>query len=267
MWVKKVKSILLIGLIYLVFLLFSIFIFANIIYIDNIDGTGSVGLLFLALSIMLSFFIVLTHPECIKINFIKKSFIILLCYFCYFIFRIIFDIYDFQKLKAYTIATTGGVILFYGLGVLMGLLVFLVYNVPRNFKTANKWKSYFFAAYLLFNVYLLVKSFFTMSSRMRTDIFSIVGGVSYQRPGDFLIINSMILFLLYINNYIYSLKLNSSFKSVFLLLCFCVFMFYILKCCSLNCWVQTMLLSVVWEYYSLRLLFMFFSLFLGRQKF
>ena len=228
MRVKELKSIMLIAAIYLVFLLFSVFIFANIIYIDNVNGTGSVGLLFLVLSIILSFFIILTHPECIKINFIKKSFIILLCYFCYFIFRIIFDIYDFQKLKAYTIATTGGIILFYGLGVLMGLLMFLVYNVPLNFKTANKWKNYFFAVYLLCNIYLLTRAFLTMSSRIRTDIFSIVGGVSYQRPGNFLIINSMILFLLYINNYIYSLRLNSSFKSVFLLLCFCVFVFYIL---------------------------------------
>lgn len=110
----------------------------------------------------------------------------------------------------------------------MGLLVFLIYNVPLNFKTANKWKSYFFIAYLLLNGYLLIKSFFTMSSRIRTDIFSIAGGLSYQRPGNFLIINLMLLSLIYINNYIYLAKRNSVFKKLFLLLCFCIFMFYIL---------------------------------------
>lgn len=40
MRVKELKSIILITAIYLVFLLLSIFIFANIIYIDNVDGTG-----------------------------------------------------------------------------------------------------------------------------------------------------------------------------------------------------------------------------------
>lgn len=228
MRVKELKSIMLIAAIYLVFLLFSVFIFANIIYIDNVDGTGAVGLLFLALLVIFSFFIVLIHPEYIKINFIKKSFIILLCYFCYFIFRIVFDIYDFKKLKAYTVGTTGGIILFYGLGVLMGLLVFLIYNVPLGFKVVNKWKSCFFAVYLVCNIYLLIRSFLTMAPRIRMDIFSVAGGINYQRPGDFLIINSMMVFLLYIHNYIYLFKRSSVLKFFLLLLCFCIFMLYIL---------------------------------------
>ncbi|MEL3901253.1 MAG: hypothetical protein P1P60_00240 [Treponema phagedenis] len=224
----EIKYLFFIPLIYLSFFLFHKFIFVNIMTLDimNKGGKGAVGLFLLALSILLAVFVICSFFRFARITIYKKSFLYLIVFFFYFILRILIDTQNSQTLKGYTIATTGGIILFYGLGVLFGLLIFLLHNTRLNYKAVLKWRAVFFLFYLTINLFSIMETFLGVSSIVRQDIFGLEDGANYQRIANFLIINTILLSILYFSNFIYLVNMKFLFKKSYLLLCFFAYFVY-----------------------------------------
>jgi len=224
----EIKYLFFIPLIYLSFLLFHKFVFINITTLDIGDkgGQGAAGLPLLALSILIAVFIICYFFCFIRIYIYKKSFLYLVIFFCYFVLRILIDTQNSQTLKGYTIATTGGIILYYGLGVLFGRLIFLLHNIQFNFRISIKYRSVLFFVYLIINLFSVLKVFSSISGIVRSDIFSLEGGTSYQRIGNFLIMNTVLLSILYFNNFVYLMRIKFLFKKIYLLLCFFAYIVY-----------------------------------------
>lgn len=179
----------------------SIFLFLPLFFLNRYlhlnvefigEGNNSPWLLLVAISLffvqaLLSFFI----SKCIGI---KSSTMFLMLFFWYLIYRVSIDTGDFLRLKALTVATSGGVILFYLLGFACSL--------TRNKLTATIQQStigyycFSFQTTLLMalsNLQLL-HIFIAFTPQLRSDRFLIAGlEASYQRPGNFLIINSLML--------------------------------------------------------------------------
>ena len=121
-----------------------------------------------------------------KIYF-KRSFFFLLLFFLYFAIRVYFEV-GLEQLKAWTVATTGGIIFFYFLGYVSRLSIENIFNF--FFKTRFKKIFYFFFIILLFLfIFLLTDILFSYSQNLRSDYFLISRrDGNYQRPGDFITI-------------------------------------------------------------------------------
>ena len=161
-------------------------------------GEGSLGLpiLFLFLSLVSLLFV--WRASTVRSIVIRRSVWVLLLFLVYLVFRIGIDIGTMDSLKAFTVATSGGVILFYSLGTFVAIII------GRHRENANLTKHYFkgyaifLIAYLIASYGFLLSIFFELGSKMRTDIFLIsdING-AYQRPGNFLTICYLMLITLY----------------------------------------------------------------------
>lgn len=224
----EIKYLFFVPLIYLSFLLFHKFLFVNIMTLDigNKGGQGAAGLPLLLLSIIIAILIICYFFRCIRMDVYKKSFLYLFVYFCYFALRILIDTQNTQTLKTYTIATTGGIILYYGLGVLFGLLIFLLHNIQFDFRISIKYRAVLFFVYLMINLFSIMGCFSSVSSIVRVDILGLEGGANYQRIGNFLIMNTVLLSLLYFNNFIYLMHIRFLFKKLYLIFIFFAYFVY-----------------------------------------
>lgn len=166
----------------------------------NISGIGEQGinLPVLALFVVLAGVLFLWRATMAKSIVIRRSTWLLLLFLAYFIFRIGIDIGEMDRLKAYTLATSGGVILFYILGTLVAVIIG---QHPKNAVQAKNYFKYFtlfFIGYLVISYGLLLSVFFELGARLRTDILLLEdAGGAYQRPGNFLVIGYLMLITLY----------------------------------------------------------------------
>jgi hypothetical protein len=142
----------------------------------------------------------------------------------YIIFKTIIDTGDLDKLKAMTIATTGGIILFYGIGSMFGFVLNGIINGAKHSKSIFVSLSIFYGIYLVMHNYYLLDTFINLMSRLTGRYFlisDIRGG--YQRPANFLIISSLILSFLYINILLISDNYRLCFEKVIIALYFFIY--------------------------------------------
>lgn len=173
-----------------------VYLFSNIKHI----GEGSSSLVFLLITFIISIILISFNYKDYKINFQTSSKILVL-FFIYFILSIV--IYDLNSLKSHTVGTTGGIILFYLLGIFISInsKIFII-NSKKNILYASLFFSLVIAS-------LLFDTTFELLKLLRTDIFLISKfDELYQRPGNFLII----IFLTY--SYFISLLINSLFNEL-----------------------------------------------------
>lgn len=163
--------------------------------IENVGNMGT-GLVFLAgfvaLSLIPLFLALLKNRLTIAFHFF-----VFLLFIAWLSFRVVVDLGSLEELKQITVATTGGVLLFF----LIGTFARQTMNVPKENFSFDKF-------FILTCLIAIVLIFLSYKSRLleHTDIFYIsdVEG-SYQRPGNFMIM------LFFMTSYSF-LVLASNFK-------------------------------------------------------
>lgn len=123
---------------------------------------------------------------------IKLYFFVFLIFVVWLSFRVLIDLQDVERLKQVTVATTGGVLLFFLLGALVRRALNTVALSGRL--DLAKGGLVFFT---IFSVFV----FFSFQARLsRSDIFfieNVDGG--YQRPGNFMIMLFLMASFLYLS--------------------------------------------------------------------
>lgn len=150
----------------------------------------------------------------LKKNFcIKKSFFILVLFFSYYIVNILINKTD--DLKSFTIATTGGIILFYLMGAIISVnFQFIKHQVTSSRSFLKSFNIFYMALSIVF-FSLFFDTFFEMLGKMRKDLFLIEGlDGFYQRSGNFLIISFFIysiftFFFIFSNKYYKNMTITS----------------------------------------------------------
>jgi hypothetical protein len=159
-------------------------------------GEGSAALNVLAIfgaTSILSFLFLLISKKA-KLVKLSNSNLALVVFFNYLIFRIIFDYGDSEKIFEYTIGTTGGIVFFYILGIVSSELIrqFFIQST-RSARTLRFFRN-LVIFFLLFNIILFALVCYHLMPRMEVDKFLIQDpDGAYQRPGNFIIINSLML--------------------------------------------------------------------------
>lgn len=138
--------------------------------------------------------------------YIRFHLILFLLIVTWISFRIIVDTQDINRLKQTTIATTGGILLFYLLGGCLSIGFKQAIVGTKNVMLTK-------IALLLFFV-ILLWLLFDFSQRMRTNLFLLSGvdGI-YQRPGNFLSILFITASYLYLNQSLKLIEANSNILS------------------------------------------------------
>ena len=159
----------------------------------NISGVeqGSYNLLFLNIFVLLAI-LFLKRASTTKRILICCSKFFLFIFLAYFILRIVVDINKMNRLQALTLGTTGGLILFYILGVLVANIIGLHEKNTHEVKNYFIKFALFFIGYLMVNCVFLLNIFFEQSANLRLDIFLIENKEGYQRKGNFLSIRLVI---------------------------------------------------------------------------
>jgi len=163
-------------------------LFAILFYLNaNIVNVGKAGTAlpilaaYVALSALIFFILFLQ-----KTFFFRTHLVVFLIFLAWFAIRVIIDYGDLEKLKAITIATTGGIFLFYLVGAVFSISYF--YLLREKISSAVPGFVVIFFGLLL--VYLLGGLF----ERSRQDLFLVseLDG-DYQRPGNFLSISFILV--------------------------------------------------------------------------
>ncbi len=180
---------------FFLFSLFSLYLFNNI----KIMGGGSVSLEILALVLLMGMISLLLQVFNSKSVFLRKSFFLCLLFSFHYIFRIIFDIQDISILKANTVATTGGVFLFYLLGVILIQPIYKATKLSIDDRNLFKVLLIIFICYLTIHSIIVVDTYQYLISDVREDLFLLVEAESYQRPGTFLAIDTILFSIIVLN--------------------------------------------------------------------
>lgn len=111
---------------------------------------------------------------------------------CWIAFRIVFDLNDLEYLKQLTVATTGGVLLFYIIGASLGL----TRHSLASLRTDIKIEKYIILLFYFLSIWML----YNFSQRLHDSLFYLkdIDG-SYQRSGNFLSISFIIVSFAYLN--------------------------------------------------------------------
>ncbi|MEB6677086.1 hypothetical protein [Acinetobacter haemolyticus] len=128
---------------------------------------------------------------------VYKKFIFLLIFIFYFFLKAVFQYDDLSRFFAYTLGTSGGIILFYMIGCLVSNLFFKIYDLKKSFQI----NLLLFLLLIFFNLclYYIFKSIY---SNLRVDILLISDlDAGYQRSGDLItilfVIGSFIVYYLF----------------------------------------------------------------------
>lgn len=161
--------------------------------IINIGESEGAGLLFLVTFVLLS-------PIILFIQFISKTIVIhpslffLLLFIVWLALRVMIDLSDIEYLKQVTIATTGGILLFFFIGIFS----------KQALENISKTNVSLLSTKIILLAFLAISFsiFYSLQARLleRVDIFFIedVDG-GYQRPGNFLIIAFIIVSFSYLS--------------------------------------------------------------------
>ena len=180
------------GLSFFALILLNFFLKINISGVEQ----GSYNLLFLNIFVLLAI-LFLKRASTTKRILICCSKFFLFIFLAYLILRIVVDINKMNRLQALTLGTTGGLILFYILGVLVANIIGLHEKNTHEVKNYFIKFALFFIGYLMVNCVFLLNIFFEQSANLRLDIFLIENKEGYQRKGNFLSISYLILITLY----------------------------------------------------------------------
>ena len=169
-------------------LLLFFYLALNII---NVGESGGAALPFLITFSLISV-VVLFIQAINKTIAIHLSLFFFLLFIIWIALKVIIDLSDIQYLKQITISTTGGMLLFFFIGIFSRQALNII----------NKTKSSIFSLKILLLTFLATSFsiFFSLQSRLleRVDIFYIEGvDGGYQRPGNFLIIYFIIVSFAY----------------------------------------------------------------------
>jgi hypothetical protein len=100
--------------------------------------------------------------------------------------RVVIDLNNLERLKAITVTTTGGIVLFYLAGAFLGLVFHQAFVQSR--------KIIFFIGLLVTYLGLLITLHMQFAERLRENIFLIADlDGAYQRPGNFLSISFIVI--------------------------------------------------------------------------
>lgn len=172
----------------IVFLQLSSFMIYLNFNIVNVGGLG-VGLPILALSAISSCLLftclMLRKKVGIHVHFFLFSLLI-----AWISIRVLIDIGDMEYLKQITVATTGGILLFYLIGGFIGIGFDGILGKAK--------RSGIIKPILILFFFLLVQTLYEFSFRIRDDIWYLkdVNG-NYQRSGNFLSISFILISFLY----------------------------------------------------------------------
>ncbi|HGF7535548.1 TPA: hypothetical protein AB5A41_003503 [Vibrio cholerae] len=174
-------------IIILQFALLLIYLNANIIVVGGVGVALYLLVGFLSLTTLLfaNFF-------ANKNLYFNIHFFFFLLLVCWVSFRIIIDISDLEFLKQLTVATTGGIVLFYIVGSSLGLTKHSVISL-RNDIIIEK-------STILIYFFLSIWMLYNFSHRLHDSLFylkDVDGG--YQRPGNLLSISFIIISFAYLN--------------------------------------------------------------------
>lgn len=158
-----------------------VYLNANIVNV----GEGGVALPLLAAYVGFSVLVfILLWSQ--KVLFIRLHFLLFMIFLAWIALRVIIDLGSLERLKAITIATTGGMFLFY----LVGAFFNVAYTWLQNDFRKTAVPKVVLVGFLALTIYL----FISLVSRMRDDIFLIADlDGAYQRPGNFLSISFIIV--------------------------------------------------------------------------
>lgn len=156
------------------------------------EGGESVGIIFLA-----SFFAISSVVFLIRAIFcgayFRFSFFVFLLFISWLVLRWALDLGDLYWLSQVTVATTGGIVLFFLAGAFFRQGIDEIYL--RSFGRLKVRYIFYFSGFLIF---ALIYGF---SDRIRPDIFYLEGiDGAYQRSGNFL----SMLFMIFSVSYLYS---------------------------------------------------------------
>lgn len=170
---------------------------------------GNQGLPYLFAAIFLGVFLLLLNLGKNSIQ-IKKSFLFVCLFFSYFIMSMVITTQDTATLKAYTVASTGGILFFYFLAVLLSINAQPVY---RQASLSRAYLNLFNFLFLLLSTYILLITYGFVVRFLPTlseDLFVTKdAGSYYQRRGVFLSIS----FILYSVLLAYFFVLNKAYRT------------------------------------------------------
>ena len=201
----------------LTFIMSSLFIAYFLINIKELgEGSPALGLLYSA--VLIGSFMLILQMLLAKKVIIRKSFFAIILFFTYFIFRIVVDTQNTDMLKAFTIGTNGGMILYYISGALVGSSFLNIKKIISNSKQLQKIYSILIFIFVAIFSFFYFDLFINLLSLLREDIFLITNGSNYQRVGSFMLMTFIILFhfiILMLINFKYKNRLT---KFLFLIL-------------------------------------------------
>lgn len=165
---------------------------AILVYLnENIVNVGEIGA---ALPLLAAYFclsgIIFIFLWFRKAIFFRLHFFVFLFFIAWIALRVAIDLGDLEYLKAITIATTGGILLFYLAGAFFNMAYVRLEENPEK-KAVH---IFIIIIYLLLTIYL----FFNLLSRSRDDIFFIDDfDGDYQRSGNFISISFVVVSVIF----------------------------------------------------------------------
>lgn len=176
------------------------------LFLNIKDITQGVGYIYLIISGGCAIFIIaarINHASTLAIN---KSTLWLLAFLTYFVTKAFIDIDDLSIIKGMTVGTTGGMIFALILGGIVSIFFQYLYTLKKL--------SFFYSLFILiFQITLVIFAliiFKEHSKFLRPDIFMIENlSDLYQRPGNFIIMLSLISAFMLIHSVIKSNKKKS----------------------------------------------------------
>lgn len=150
---------------------------ANIVNVGDMGTAIPMLIIYVGISTLALAFLIMQ-----KSLYVRPHFFFFLLLVSWIAFRVLVDLNSYEDLKQITIGTTGGVLLFYVIGV---FLSFTFHNIAIN-TAKERWAKIIILLFLCFLVWML----YNFSQRLHPRLFYLTGvDGTYQRSGNFLSIS------------------------------------------------------------------------------
>lgn len=163
-----------------------LYLFGNVAKI----GEQGVGQSLIVIYFLCGIMLALLKYSDIKVKF-NVSLLIFIAGLIWISIRYLIDYQEYLSLREIMLGTTGGILLFFLLGLLIN-------------NSSGEVKNYYFAKFYAISIMyfgLVVWVYFQLSSQIRVDIFLLDDSTeSYQRPGNFISISFIIYSFVYIKS-------------------------------------------------------------------
>lgn len=179
-------------------ILLGLYFANNTLYLDKVGGVslGLLVLIFGAFALESLFIFIKKNKDNI---FINKSLFFFILLILYISLRIVTDISDIDYLRSFWFSTTLGCLLFYMLGAFIAWVTKEINLWCNKNKYLSRYNYYLGFFYILCNSLLNLHVFVKLLPRRRPVFFLIDKFGFYQRPGNFIIINTFLIAYCYFN--------------------------------------------------------------------